>query len=135
MRTEEGGGRLSTRVLAGEDGSREVVGFYDRELAAACFPATVGDESRCVPSEAGLVDDRHFADANCAERVVQGFFGCGRPSFAFELLNACDARRPRWFAVGEELSPEAAGISEQSAASKPRRGPNRATRACAAALG
>ncbi len=82
------GSRLRVRYLAGADGSREFMGFFDNQRNENCLfgSATVraGDGTiRCLPSEAVAYQGAfYFADAACTVRLAAALKAQCAPKYA-----------------------------------------------------
>lgn len=76
----ESGTRLRARVLTGEDGSRQFVGWYDSVLDANCFGQVASDGTRrCMPTPTASAI--FFSDSGCTQRVAHVTKGCSVPDY------------------------------------------------------
>lgn len=82
------GSRLRVRYLAGADGSREVVGFFDSQRNENCFfgGSTVRASDgtiRCLPSETiAYQSSFYFQDAACTARLAAALKSQCPPKYA-----------------------------------------------------
>ncbi|HXX67590.1 MAG TPA: hypothetical protein VEK07_10430 [Polyangiaceae bacterium] len=90
---ERGGRRLRATYLKGDDGSREVVGWFDAALEVDCSFAAAADGAwRCLPG--GAEAGRFFADAACTQRLATLPRGCSSPAYAVLNDTSACASRP-----------------------------------------
>jgi hypothetical protein len=88
-------GRMDAHIREGEDGSWQVIGFFDTKRDRPCFDARLGagHGTKCVPRKA--VWDGAYRDAACQERVTEVPWTCGNeaPSLIVDVRlddpNAC----------------------------------------------
>ncbi len=65
---QKSGARLRARYIAGADGSRQFVGWWDSERKEECAFAKAEDGTlRCLPTS---YPTTYFADASCTKRVL-----------------------------------------------------------------
>ncbi len=88
------GTRLKAQYLAGSDGSRQWLGWYDSQRGEACgFGVAEDGVTRCLPgSSGGYVTGTSFADPGCTQEVVAVGSACGGsvPTYVTRLLSgAC----------------------------------------------
>src|SRR5205085_12166844 len=82
------GSRLAPIFLAGEDESRQFVGWFDKARAENCSFAVAGDGViRCLPND--VAEARLFADPLCKQRVA-AVPACAMPRYLVESdIAAC----------------------------------------------
>lgn len=61
------GARLKALYLAGDDGSRQWIGWVDSEIGQACSYRTVNGVKRCLPERDGVLA---YGDPECSVPVV-----------------------------------------------------------------
>jgi len=77
------GSRLTPIYLAGEDESRQFVGWYDTARLESCSFAVSGDGVlRCLPTDA--IEARLFTDAACTRRIA-ALSSCAIPKYLVEM--------------------------------------------------
>lgn len=78
------GSRLKLQVLAGEDGSRQALGFWDSKLNEACY--ALRDEKgdlRCFPRTGQA---SYYADAGCTAPLFSAYGDCQPSRYGLEYV-------------------------------------------------
>ncbi len=92
--------RLEANVRVAEDGSREVIGFFDLERKTDCKPISRNPEYACVPDNLAFIEV-FFADDKCKMQAAY-YPGCdGTPNI---ILDSAPSNTGQYFEVGDLLT-------------------------------
>lgn len=101
------GSRISRRMLHGDDGSQQFIGFIDQQTGAPCGYQDDGTGTwRCLPTQIAYFDPGYsvrYADARCRTALVSvDRVACGT-TVPTALRSAASCGEPAtWYAVGAE---------------------------------
>jgi hypothetical protein len=85
------GSRLRARYLAGGDGSRQGVGWYDSELGQTCEFFGVGGSRHCLPGPAVVGGGISlYTNSSCSTPAVRVPDGCEETSYVRRRVGAED---------------------------------------------
>jgi hypothetical protein len=101
------GSRIHARTVAGEDGARGFLGWYDSQLQTECTWRTASDgQTRCLPV---AMSTTFFADAGCTQPIVE--MSCQMaPKYIEATTSQCGQPAPGIFAVGQPIADPASAF-------------------------